>query len=93
MEAGLRETLCDRFIAVAEATGLTRIEFGKIVGLGSSQLSNIANYRNLPSHHAIYRAVEHFGIPVDYFYGRMSFGLERITPVRVERDRRQAWAA
>jgi transcriptional regulator with XRE-family HTH domain len=75
----LRETICDRFIAVADATGMPRIEFAQLHGMSPQQMSNIASYRNLPSHAMIFRLVQHYGIPADFFYGRADFGLSLVT--------------
>jgi transcriptional regulator with XRE-family HTH domain len=89
----LRETLCDRFIAVADASGMQRIDFAKLHGISPSQLSNIACYRNMPTHAMVFRLVQHYGIPADFFYGRADFGLSLVPPKVGQTPRKQARAA
>jgi transcriptional regulator with XRE-family HTH domain len=64
----IREGLCNRFTLAQGATGLSKAEFAKRVGLTPSQLSNISRYRNPPSHEAIHRAIREFGFTSDWFY-------------------------
>lgn len=64
----LIEELCDRFMLAQEASGLNKKQFAKRVGLTSSKLSNIASYRNPPSHTAILKAIQEFGFTADWFY-------------------------
>lgn len=70
-DVAIREGICQRFILAQEATGLSKKEFAKRVGLNSQRLSNIATYRNPPPHEAISKAVREFGFTADWFY----FGL------------------
>ncbi len=63
-----KELLCNRFILAQEATGLSKKDFAKRVGLTSQQLSNIKVYRNPPSALAIAKAVTEFGFTTDFFY-------------------------
>ena len=62
------DDLCDRFLLAQDATGLSKKEFAEAVGLTSSKLTNIKNYRNPPSHESIYRAMTEFGFTADWFY-------------------------
>lgn len=62
------EALCDRFVLAQEATGLAKGKFASMVGLTSSQFTNISNYRNPPSHTAIWKAVREFGFTASWFY-------------------------
>jgi transcriptional regulator with XRE-family HTH domain len=64
----LLDDLCDRFLLAQDATGLSKKEFAAAVGLTSSKLTNIKNYRNPPSHESIYRAMVEFGFTADWFY-------------------------
>lgn len=69
------EDLCDRFMLAREATGLTKAEFARRVGLSSPQLTNISKYRNPPSHAAIRNACREFGFPANWFYEGVTFGV------------------
>lgn len=43
-------------------------KFAARIGLTGSQFTNIANYRNPPSHDVIRKAAQEFGIPTEWFY-------------------------
>lgn len=64
----LREALCDRFMAVAEASGKQKQDFATSVGLTGPQLTNISRYRNPPPHKAIAAAAQAYGVTTDFFY-------------------------
>lgn len=64
----IKEGICDRWRLAAEVTSPSLSAFAKRVGLTSPQMTNIGTYRNAPSHEAIYKAWQEFGIPTDYFY-------------------------
>jgi transcriptional regulator with XRE-family HTH domain len=69
----LHESLCQRFMLVQEASGLSKIQFARMVGMSPQQYSNVRAYRTAPSHEAILRACEQFGLTSDWFYfGRFS---------------------
>lgn len=76
VEKQVTETICDRFILAQEVSGMNKTKFAHAVGLTSSQLSNIACYRNPPSHTAIKKAVELLGLSVDWIYGGAIPGLQ-----------------
>ncbi len=61
------ESVCDRFMAACEATGKSKGEFAASVGLTAQQLSNIARYRNPPSHKVIADAALIYGLTTDFF--------------------------
>jgi transcriptional regulator with XRE-family HTH domain len=94
-EKHVRETICDRFILLQEASGLNKVKFGRAVGLTSSQLTNIASYRTPPPHAAIKRASDLLNMPIDWIYGGKMPGFEnpdllsRITSAEAERRRRK----
>jgi transcriptional regulator with XRE-family HTH domain len=70
----LHESLCQRFLLVQEASGLSKTSFAKLVGMSPQQFSNVRNLRTAPSHEAILRACEEFGLASDWFYfGRFSW--------------------
>jgi transcriptional regulator with XRE-family HTH domain len=69
------EGLCDRFILAQEATGLSRVAFGRRVGLTGPQVTNISRYRNPPSHEAIHAACREFGYTANWFYEGSRVGL------------------
>lgn len=62
------EGLCDRFMAAWEASGLSKQEFARSVGLTGPKLTNIGNYRNPPPHKAIAEAARVYGLTTDFFY-------------------------
>lgn len=62
------ETLCDNFMLLWEATGLSKQEFARTVGLTPSQLTNISNYRNPPAPQAIAAAARVYGVTADFLY-------------------------
>jgi ribosome-binding protein aMBF1 (putative translation factor) len=62
------ELMCDRFMAACEASGLSKQDFARTVGLTAQQLSNISVYRNPPSHKALAEAARAFGLTTDFFY-------------------------
>lgn len=69
----LHESLCQRFLLVQEASGLSKIRFAKLVGMSPQQLSNVRTLRTAPSHQSILAACEVFGLSSDWFYfGRFS---------------------
>lgn len=80
------EGLCDRFMRAQEATGLSKTEFGRRVGLSSQQITNISRYRNPPSHEVIRRTVTEFGFATDWFYFGSRIGFK--DPELAERLRR-----
>lgn len=63
-----KEMLCDRFMIACEASLLPKNAFAKRVGLIPSQITNISNYRNPPSHDAIRAAIREFGFTANWFY-------------------------
>lgn len=69
------ELMCNRFMLAQEASGLNKKRFAAAVGLTPSQLSNIAIYRNPPSHEAIRRVVREFGFTADWFYSGERAGM------------------
>lgn len=70
----LQEALCDRLRLLQEASELPKGKFAKRVGLTSSQLTNIARYRNPPSHDVIAKAAEEFGLTSEWFYSGSTVG-------------------
>lgn len=70
----IKEGICDRWRLAAEVTSPSLSAFAKRVGLTSPQMTNIGTYRNAPSHEAIYKAWQEFGIPADYFYWGSKLG-------------------
>lgn len=64
----LQEALCDRFMAVAEASGKSKQDFAASVGLTPPQLTNIRRYRNPPPHRAIAAVQQEYGVTTDFFY-------------------------
>lgn len=79
------EKMCRRFMQAQEVTGLSKKDFGERVGLSSQQMSNIASYRNPPSHDTIRRVVTEFGFATDWFYFGSRVGFR--DPVLAERLR------
>lgn len=75
-DTAFHEALCDRFVLAQEATGLAKGKFAQIVGLTSSQFTNISNYRNPPSHAVIRKAVKELGFTVNWFYFGSRAGFE-----------------
>lgn len=67
-DTAIIEGICRRFLQAAKATGLQKAKFARAVGLTSQQLSNIAKFRNPPSHEVIHRAIQEFGFTADWFY-------------------------
>jgi hypothetical protein len=80
------EQLCNRFILAQEATGLSRVAFGKRVGLSGSQMTNISRYCNPPSHEALRNACREFGFTANWFYEGSPAGL--LDAIIAERKRR-----
>jgi transcriptional regulator with XRE-family HTH domain len=89
----VKEMLCDRLMLLQEATGLNRKQFAERVGLTKQQLSNIAIYRNPPSHAVIHKALLEFGVPPDYFYTGVKVGIRDENLVRLLRPTRLHAAA
>jgi len=75
-ETAFIEALCDRFVLAQEASGLAKGKFAQVVGLTSSQFTNISNYRNPPSHSVIKKAVLELGFTVNWFYFGSRAGFE-----------------
>lgn len=67
-EIDLKEALCDRFMAVCEASGRPKQDFAASVGLSGPQLTNISRYRNPPPHRAIEAMQRVYGITTDFLY-------------------------
>lgn len=86
----IREGIGNRFILGQEATGLSKSEFALRVGLTPQQMSNIKNFRNLPSHEAIHAAVIEFGFTSDWFYtgSRVGFRDDKLAERLRELDAR-----
>ena len=70
----LTEAICDRFILSQTASGLSKSKYAARAGITPQQLSNIARYRNPPSHDAIWRATVEFGFTTDWFYSGSKVG-------------------
>jgi transcriptional regulator with XRE-family HTH domain len=64
----LIEAMCNRFLAVCEATGQLKQDFAQSVGVSPQSLTNISNYRNPPSHFAIEAVSRLYGVTADFFY-------------------------
>ncbi len=67
-DVALKEDICNRFAELQVRSGMNKSAFAAALGLSPSQFTNIQNYRNLPSHTTIRKAMDLFGIPADYFY-------------------------
>lgn len=98
-EKQIREMICDRFMLLQEMSALNKVKFGRLVGLSSAQLTNIAAYRTPPTHAAIKRASDLLSMPIDWIYGGKMPGFEnpdllsRITTAETKRRQKQQAAA
>lgn len=67
-EIALKEEICNRFAELQVSSGMNKSAFAAALGLTPSQFTNIQNYRNLPSHATIKKAIDLWGLSADYFY-------------------------
>jgi transcriptional regulator with XRE-family HTH domain len=61
------ESVCDRFMLVWEASGMSKQDFAASVGLTGPQLANIKTYRNPPPLKAMAEAARVYGLTTDFF--------------------------